>query len=140
FLGSSYQALAVEGAGAAHVFAFLREGPEGGALVAVPRLVARRLMPGQLPPPRWSWSGTQVRLPPALAGVHWTNPLTLETVSGHDARLDASDLFATLPVALLLAPAVGGGPSPAHSAMLLTPLPLGAVPDLGDAAAAPPSG
>ncbi len=106
FLGSSYHALVVEGPAAAHVFAFLREGPEGAALVAVPRLIARRLMPGQLPPPRWSWSGTQVRLPAELAGARWTNPLTLETVSGHDARLDTSDLFATLPLALLLAPPV----------------------------------
>jgi (1->4)-alpha-D-glucan 1-alpha-D-glucosylmutase len=104
FQGSSYVALDVEGPAAAHVFAFLREGPEGTAVVAVPRLVARRLMPGQLPPARWTWSGTSVRLPGALTELRWTNPFTLEKLAGESGGLDAADLFGTLPVALLLAP------------------------------------
>ena len=103
FLGSSYEALAAEGPAAGHVFAFLRRGPEAAVVVAVPRLIAVRLMPGQLPPPRWSWSGTRVRLPPELDGAAWTSPLTLERVAAQEGGLDAGDLFGTLPVALLVA-------------------------------------
>ena len=103
FLGSSYEALAPEGPAAGHVFAFLRQGPEGAVVVAVPRLIARRLMPGQLPPARWSWSDTRLRLPPAFADAAWTSPLTLERVAPQEDRLDAADLFGTLPVALLVA-------------------------------------
>ncbi len=103
FLGSSYEALAAEGPAAGHVFAFLRRGPEAAVVVAVPRLIARRLMPGQLPPARWSWSGTRVRLPAELDGAAWTSPLTLERVAAREDGLDAGDLFGTLPVALLVA-------------------------------------
>jgi (1->4)-alpha-D-glucan 1-alpha-D-glucosylmutase len=102
FLAGSYEPLAVEGAAAGRVFAFLRRAAEGLALTAVPRLIAGHLMPGQLPPARWHWAGTRVRLPPALAGVQWTNPLTLETFVGGPDGLDAGDLFGTLPVAVLL--------------------------------------
>jgi len=89
------------------VFAFLRRGPEGAVLVAVPRLIARRLMPGQLPPARWTWSGTTLRLPPGVAGDVWTNPLTLETIAPGSDGVDAAEAFATLPVALLVAPSAG---------------------------------
>ena len=60
-------------------------------------------MAGQLPPARWSWSGTRVRLPPAFAETAWTSPLTLERVVAQEDGLDAADLFGTLPVALLVA-------------------------------------
>lgn len=106
FQGSCYQALEVEGPAATNVFAFLRRGPEGTVVVAVPRLVARGLMPGQLPPARWSWSGTRVRLPDGLAGTRWSNPFTLEQFVGEAGGLDAGDLFGTLPVALFLAASV----------------------------------
>jgi len=76
---------------------------EGAVVVAVPRLIARRLMPGQLPPARWSWSDTRLRLPPRFAEAAWTNPLTLERVTPEEDGLDAADLFGTLPVALLVA-------------------------------------
>jgi (1->4)-alpha-D-glucan 1-alpha-D-glucosylmutase len=102
FLGASYDALMPEGPASAHVLAFLRDGPEGAVVVAVPRLIARRLMPGQLPPARWSWSGTRVRLPPAFAGAVWTSPLTLDRIAAQEGGLDAADLFGTLPVALLV--------------------------------------
>ena len=107
FQGSDYEPLAVQGPAASHVFAFVRSGPAGSVVVAVPRLIARRLMPGQLPPARWTWSGTAVRLPPSLVGVQWSNPFTLEKLTGEPSGLDAGDLFGTLPVALLLA-----GPKP----------------------------
>jgi (1->4)-alpha-D-glucan 1-alpha-D-glucosylmutase len=102
FLTGSYQPVTAEGAAAGRVFAFLRRAAEGVALTAVPRLIAGQLMPGQLPPARWHWAGTRVRLPPALAGAHWVNPLTLETFVGGPDGLDAADLFGTLPVAFLL--------------------------------------
>jgi maltooligosyltrehalose synthase len=60
-------------------------------------------MPGQLPPARWSWSGTRIRLPAELGGAAWTSPLTLERVAAQEDGLDAGDLFGTLPVALLVA-------------------------------------
>jgi (1->4)-alpha-D-glucan 1-alpha-D-glucosylmutase len=107
FIGSSYEPVVAEGPAAAHVFACLRRGPEGAVLVAVPRLVARRLMPGQLPPARWTWSGTTLRLPPGVAGQAWTNPLTLETIASGAEGVDAAEVFATLPVALLVAPPLG---------------------------------
>jgi (1->4)-alpha-D-glucan 1-alpha-D-glucosylmutase len=103
FQGSGYEPLQVEGPAASHVFAFVRRGPEGAALVAVPRLIARRLMPGQLPPGRWTWSGTRVRLPDAVTGSRWTNPFTLERLVDESGGLDAADLLGTLPVALLVA-------------------------------------
>jgi len=102
FLGGSYQRLVVEGPAADHVFAFLRRGDQGAALTAVPRLIAGRLMPGHLPPGRWDWAGTWVRLPPEFASAQWANPLTLETLAGRPDGLDAADVFGTLPVALLL--------------------------------------
>lgn len=102
FLGSSYEPLTPEGPAARHVFAFLRSAAEGAAIVAVPRLIAGRLMPGQLPPARWSWSGTRIRLPAVLVGSAWTSPLTLERLVVPEDGLDAADLFGTLPVALLV--------------------------------------
>jgi len=102
FLEGRYQPLVVEGPAADHVFAFLRRTDQGAALTAVPRLIAARLMPGYLPPGRWDWAGTGLRLPPELASAQWANPLTLETLAGGADGLDAADVFGTLPVALLL--------------------------------------
>ena len=73
------------------------------AVVTVPRRIAGLLMPGQLPPARWTWAGTRLRLPHALTGAPWTCPLTLEAIGPAPDGLDAADLFGTLPVALLLA-------------------------------------
>ena len=103
FLGSSYEPLSAEGPASPHVFAYLRRGAEGAVVVAVPRLITRGLMPGHLPPARWTWSGTHLRLPAALAGTVWTSPLTLETVTPDADGVDVADVFATLPVALLVA-------------------------------------
>jgi (1->4)-alpha-D-glucan 1-alpha-D-glucosylmutase len=102
FLEGSYEPLSVEGPAASHVFAFLRRAEEGAMVTAVPHLIARRLMPGHLPPGRWNWAGTRVRLPPALASAQWANPLTLEPAGGMPDGLDVADLFGTLPVAILL--------------------------------------
>jgi len=103
FLEGSYQPLPIEGPAADRVLGFVRRGDGGAAVVVVSRLIAGRLMPGQLPPPRWSWAGTRLQLPPPLGSLQWTNPLTLETVGPAAEGLDAADVFGTLPLALLLA-------------------------------------
>ena len=103
FLEGSYEPLPIEGPAADRMFAFLRRGEDGAALVIVPRRIAGLLMPGQLPPARWTWAGTRLRLPHALTGAPWTCPLTLEAIGPAPDGLDAADLFGTLPVAFLLA-------------------------------------
>jgi maltooligosyltrehalose synthase len=42
-----------------------------------------------------------------VAGQAWTNPLTLETIASGADGVDAAEVFATLPVALLVAPPAG---------------------------------
>jgi (1->4)-alpha-D-glucan 1-alpha-D-glucosylmutase len=104
FLSGSYEPLVAEGPVADRLFGYLRRSDEATALIAIPIRMAGLLMPGHLPPARWTWAGTRFPLPAALAGVRWSNPLSLETVAATDDGLDAADLFSTLPIALLISP------------------------------------
>jgi (1->4)-alpha-D-glucan 1-alpha-D-glucosylmutase len=102
FLEGSYEPLLADGPAADRLFGFLRRSGDATALVVIPIRIAGALMPGQLPPARWSWAGTRLRLPEVLARASWTNPLSLERVGAAEGGLDAADLFSTLPVALLI--------------------------------------
>jgi len=79
FAGAGYEPLAVRGANAEAVVAFMR----GAAVVAVPRLTR-------------DWSETVVELPPGK----WQNQLTGETWSGK--RMPLGKAFARFPVAFFL--------------------------------------
>ena len=108
FTAGEYIPLAAEGPRAAHLFAFARRNGEAGAVVAVPRLVAR-LSPDHARPPLGAEVWPNTRLP--LAGLdpapRWCNLFTGEVLTPEvrDGRpsLVAADLFAHFPVALLLA-------------------------------------
>ncbi len=102
FLKGSYEPLIVEGPAAGRLFGFLRRSDDATALIVVPTRIAGMLMPGHLPPGRWSWAGTRIRLPTALAHARWTLPLSHETVTGPNGDLDVADLLSTLPIALLI--------------------------------------
>lgn len=100
FAAGSYRPLSATGPAAAHLFGFLRRGAEGLAVTVVPRLIARHPGPGGSPPGRGFWEGTRVLLPDDPGAERWRDALTGEPRVGA-AALEAADLFATLPVALL---------------------------------------
>jgi len=109
FHGGDYLPLAVEGAKAKHLVAFVRtSGSESGSksvLVAVPRLVADLLKDVDAPPigPE-IWQDTYASLPGGIRSAKCKNAFTgevldLQTTDGQ-TRIAASSLFAEFPVAL----------------------------------------
>ncbi len=109
FLGGDYLPLPAAGNAAAHLFAFARTAAPApaspsAAIVLVPRLVAG-LGDGWRD---WAaaWGPAFVALPPALAGLRWTNAITGERVEsvenegGEGVRVGA--VLANCPVAILL--------------------------------------
>ena len=105
FTTGEYLPLTAEGPKAPHLFAFARRWGEAAALVAVPRLVAR-LIPAPNRPPRGAetWADTRLLLPDLDPALRWRDAFT-GALLAPDTRpsLAAADLFAHLPVALLLA-------------------------------------
>lgn len=107
--GGGYQPVDVEGRWARHVVAFARTpaGGSHGCVVVVPRLpgrVMRATGSDVLAPPIGDlWADTAVSLP--VAG-EWTDALTGRGHSGD--RLRVEELFATLPVSLLVRPERAG--------------------------------
>ncbi len=108
FERGGYQPLPVRGERAQHVVAFAREHEDDMAIVAVPRLVARLWdMAEDGPPLGARWRGVQVDLPGACRGRRLVDVLSgreVESVSRRvSAQLPAERIFASFPVALLVA-------------------------------------
>jgi (1->4)-alpha-D-glucan 1-alpha-D-glucosylmutase len=107
FSAGEYIPLAVDGAQAAHLFAFARRAGDVRALVAVPRLPTRLAPdPGRPPTGPAIWQETRLLLPEADPAPRWRHVFTGASLTpveqdGHPS-LAAADLFADLPVALLI--------------------------------------
>lgn len=99
---SGYLPLAVEGRWTAHVVAFARTDPAGGAgpITVVPRLPGAVMGSRPGPPLGRLWDDTTVVLPERLHGS-WRDCCTGRIHSGAGARLPLAEVFADLPVALL---------------------------------------
>jgi (1->4)-alpha-D-glucan 1-alpha-D-glucosylmutase len=101
FTGGAYLPLVAEGDRAEHVVSFARTA-EGAAVIAVvPRLVATLTRDrGFALPEASDWKGTRIPLPDELAG-RYRNALTGEELRAGKHGLDADEVFADFPVALL---------------------------------------
>jgi (1->4)-alpha-D-glucan 1-alpha-D-glucosylmutase len=97
----AYLPLTPEGERAEHVVAFARRADGAAAITVVPRLVAglTRGRSFALPEAR-DWAGTRIPLPDDLAG-RYRNVLTGEELRADKGGLDAEQVFAAFPVALL---------------------------------------
>jgi (1->4)-alpha-D-glucan 1-alpha-D-glucosylmutase len=112
FAEGDYIPLLAEGPRAGSVFAFLRRHRGTAALVAAaircgPAVLAA---PSPLPRREW-WAGCTIRLPDDLAVAPWWDALG-SGASASGAVLDAADLFAALPAALLTTGAERSGREP----------------------------
>jgi (1->4)-alpha-D-glucan 1-alpha-D-glucosylmutase len=101
FTGGAYVPLVAEGGRAEHVVSFARTA-EGAAVIAVvPRLVATLTRDRDFALPRAAdWAGTRIPLPDELSG-RYRNALTGEELRAGKHGLDAEQVFADFPVALL---------------------------------------
>jgi (1->4)-alpha-D-glucan 1-alpha-D-glucosylmutase len=101
FTRGDYTALSAEGPAASHVVAFLRRTEDAAVLVVVPRLVLKLERERKDEP---LWDGTQVSLPVTMQGQRWRNLLdeTDRTIAPDDGQLSLTDLFTSLPVAVLV--------------------------------------
>ena len=101
FAGGGYLPLAAQGPRAANLCAFARTGPNGQVAIAVaPRLVAG-LLDGPTLPAK-AFGGTFVPVPRLAPGEKLRDALTGEDREVSKAGLAVDQLFATLPVALLV--------------------------------------
>ena len=100
FAKGGYQRLDAEGPAAAHVLAFARRHGDKILVAAAVRLPAGALEHATLPllPPAF-WAGTAITLP--RAGF-WQDTLRDQKLRASAAPMQAGELFAALPVALLL--------------------------------------
>lgn len=98
FAQGSYRPISASGELAGSVLSFSRQCGRVEALVAVTRLAARHVDPAQplIPPHCWQDTGLHV------GEGAWTDALTGHAVISHAGWLRAKDVFATLPVALLV--------------------------------------
>ena len=98
FAGGGYAPLEVQGPRAAHLCAFARTAEGGQLAIAVaPRMVAGLLRGAHLPAE--AYAGTTIGVPAEGA---LRDAFTGEERAIHDGKLRADELFATLPVALLV--------------------------------------
>jgi (1->4)-alpha-D-glucan 1-alpha-D-glucosylmutase len=106
FAEGAYQPLVATGARADHVLAFARTHEDRAVVAVVGRRFAR-LGATTAPPVGELWLDTKVVLPDSLASRRWRDALTDRPVgpqSGLDgSALPVAELFAHLPVALLIA-------------------------------------
>jgi (1->4)-alpha-D-glucan 1-alpha-D-glucosylmutase len=106
FATGDYTALTAEGPAANHVVAFLRRSDDAAVLVVVPRLVLKLERERK---DESLWTDTQVSLPVALQGWSWRNVLdeTGQPIDPTEGCLALTDLFTSLPVAVLVADETG---------------------------------
>ncbi|HET9147937.1 MAG TPA: malto-oligosyltrehalose synthase, partial [Acetobacteraceae bacterium] len=96
-----YSPLAAEGAKSRNILAFSRSHEDRQIIVAVTRLPASLLGDSPIPlAPAAAWENTRLRL--QESGAAWRDALTGRSVKPGET-IDASGLFASLPVALLVA-------------------------------------
>jgi len=103
FRQGRYEPIAVEGALAAHVVAFARRHDTDIAITAVPRLVHGLRGDGKrITFEAAAWKGTRLKLDITWPVV-WRNIFNERTISAGEGALDAGAIFASCPVALLVA-------------------------------------
>jgi (1->4)-alpha-D-glucan 1-alpha-D-glucosylmutase len=108
FSDGEYLPLSTAGTKSDNLFAFARSTGSKLAIVAVPRLIAGLLYDHkQVPRGRKTWGKTQVILESDMRPVRWRNVFTGVVFTATEDRgeapsLDAVDLFADFPVALLV--------------------------------------
>jgi (1->4)-alpha-D-glucan 1-alpha-D-glucosylmutase len=100
FGSGSYQAIEAEGPRGANLCAFSRTAGEDLSVAVVPRLVAQLLEGAKLPPQQFA--GTFVKVPGVAAGEKLRDAITGEEREAREQGFAVDDLFATLPIALLL--------------------------------------
>ena len=106
FATGVYRPLAVQGPAADHAFAFLRSNGRQTAITVIPRLVKTLMEEATGVPSGALWHGTRVLLPRGVGTGGFRDVLTGQALpSGGGAALDLQEVFARLPLALLLRPA-----------------------------------
>ena len=109
FRHGAYLPLAVTGGLADHVCAFARVGETEACIVAAPRFFTALMGDAAGPPMGAVWRDTMVSLPDELAGRAWSNVLTGARIEATppdvSTAIAAARLFASFPVAALVAPA-----------------------------------
>lgn len=98
FAQGSYRPVSTSGDLAGSVLAFARQCGDVEAVVAVTRLAAAHVDPAEPRIPPHCWHDTGLR----AGDGEWTDALTGHTVTSHAGWLRAKDVFAALPVALLM--------------------------------------
>lgn len=98
FAQGSYQPVSASGDLAGSVLAFSRRYGNAEVVIAVTRLAAHHVDPAQPRIPPHCWHDTGLR----AGDGNWTDALTGHAITMHAGWLRAKDVFATLPVALLL--------------------------------------
>ncbi|GIZ53280.1 malto-oligosyltrehalose synthase [Noviherbaspirillum aridicola] len=107
FERGEYLPLAVDGPGAGRVIAFLRRAGRRTLLAAAIRLPCGTLAdPSSVAPDTEAWRDTLLVLP-AECGPQWADTLGDLPLTAADNRLRLSDVFARLPVALLMQDGAG---------------------------------
>ena len=106
FLAGDYAAVDALGPRAEHLCAFARRHGDEELLVAAGRWYARLTGEDDAPPVAGTWAGTRLALPAADAGCRYRNlldgRLTVAHAGEDGPELELADVFAHLPVALLL--------------------------------------
>jgi (1->4)-alpha-D-glucan 1-alpha-D-glucosylmutase len=107
FAAGDYQPLEAAGPRAEHVCAYARTRGAESAITIVPRLLAAGGFPD---PPLGSaaWGAGSHVLIPAHEGRRFRNAFTGESLRPESGRLDLASVFASFPVALLIAGGEGG--------------------------------
>jgi (1->4)-alpha-D-glucan 1-alpha-D-glucosylmutase len=102
FGSGNYQSIAIEGHGAEHLIAFVREAGDR-AIVTVATLRSAALLGDHKLPvvPMDRWQETAIVLPGHLAHSRFTNVFDDTTATADSNRIAAGTLLASLPVALL---------------------------------------
>jgi (1->4)-alpha-D-glucan 1-alpha-D-glucosylmutase len=111
FLEGEYIPLGIDGPSADHLLAFARRLKENEIIVVVPRLCAKLLGDGALPPGQDLWKDTRLRLMPQDRKRNYRNLFTAdinETANfGDELFFDVAVLLANFPVAVLVAEPIG---------------------------------
>jgi (1->4)-alpha-D-glucan 1-alpha-D-glucosylmutase len=105
FIEGDYEALSGSGSADAHLCAFSRSLGDAAVIVAVPRLIASLVNPGQMPIGKSIWGDGHLHVPRGTQ--QWRNVLTDEvldtaSVGAGEASLPLSRVFESFPVAVLV--------------------------------------